>query len=508
METALSGFALAFDPLSIFVVVIGVISGIMIGALPGLTATMGVTLLLPFTLTLELPPQASIAMLIGIYVGAIYGGSIAAILIATPGTPAAAATVLDGFPLTQRGEAGRALVLATSASVCGGMISALTLTFLSPYLSRLAIKFDDYEYFALAVFGLSMIVTVSGKDVIKGIISGVFGLLIATVGVDPTAGVPRFWFGHVALLDGLGFIPILIGLFAFSQVFVEVSEVVKKTFTIPKVVFSFPSLRETLGNWFVYIRSGFIGTFIGSLPGAGCDIAAFVSYNEAKRVAKKTDRFGDGEPKGIIAAEGANNGATGGAMIPMLTLGVPGDAVTAVMLSALTIQGLQPGPALFREHPETVYPIFACMIIANITLAISGLISARFLSKLITLDKRIMLPIICVLSVVGAYAIKSSLFDVAVAIVMGGVGFGMRRWGFPASPIVLALILGPMAESSLGRVMLKPDFAFINFFYRKISFVLLLLALLTVGTGITKRLLEKRKEFSQNDEDQSAFSSE
>ncbi len=487
MENILSHFALALDPLPLLMVTVGVVAGIMIGSLPGLTATMGVTLLLPLTMGLELTAQASIAMLIGIYIGAIYGGSIAAILICTPGTPAAAATVLDGYPLTRKGEAGRALTLATTASFSGGIISALTLTFFSPLISRIAIRFDGYEYFALAVFGLSMIVTISGKDVLKGILSGFIGLIIASVGVDPTAGIPRFWFGQVELIDGIGFIPVLIGLFAFAQVFEEVAQVVKEKVVLPKLQFSFPSIKELARYWFVYLRSGLIGTFTGSLPGAGCDIAAFVSYNEAKRNARPGDRFGEGEPKGIIAAEAANNGATGGAMIPMLTLGVPGDAVTAVMLSALTVQGLQPGPKLFREHPETVYPIFACMIIANIVMVTVGLFSARYISRLIRLDKCLMLPIIAVLSVVGAYAIKNSLFDVWVAVVMGFVGFGMKRWAIPASPIVLAMILGPMAEHNLAQMMLKPDFHFTNFLTRPISVILLGFGIFTVAYGLIRR---------------------
>ena len=483
MESFFTYFLSAFDLTTLTIVLFGVSLGILFGALPGLTATMGVTLLLPLTLGLNLGPQASMAMLVGVYVGAIYGGSVAAILICTPGTPAAAATVLDGFPMTRRGEAGRAISLATLASFCGGMISALTLTFLSPQLSRFALKFSYPEYFALAVFGLSTIVTISGRDVVKGVLAGLFGLLLTTVGIDPIAGVPRFTYGRPELLDGLGFIPVLIGLFAFAQVFSEISTSIQNRLSLSRLRFSFPSLKELIRYRFTFLRSGLIGTFIGSLPGAGCDIAAFVSYNEAKRIDKHPERFGQGEPRGIIAAEAANNGATGGAMIPMLTLGVPGDAVTAVMLNALTIQGLQPGPQLFQNHPDTVYPLFATLMIANVMMASVGLLSAPLLSRLILVDKRILLPVICVLSTIGAYAIRFSFFDVWVAVGMGAVGFGMKRWGFPASPVVLALILGPMAESNLRNTMLLPGANALTFFTRPISATLLLLAIGTVVFG-------------------------
>ncbi len=483
MEYIVLGFSIALQPLILGIIIMGVVLGVLIGVLPGLTATMGVTLLLPLTLQLDIGPEASMAMLIGIYVGAIYGGSIAAILISTPGTPAAAATVLDGFPMTQRGEAGRAIIIATCASFCGGVLSVIILTFFSPILSRFALRFSSPEYFALAVFGLSTIASISGKDILKGIMAGLFGLLIATVGADPILGVPRFCFGRPDLYEGIGFIPTLIGLFAFSQVFHEISRMAQERMQIPRLKFSFPRMKEFIQNWFTFIRSGLIGTFIGSLPGAGCDIAAFVSYNEAKRISKNPERFGQGAVEGVIAAEAANNGATGGAMIPMLTLGVPGDAVTAVMLGALVTQGLQPGPLLFRDSPHIVYPIFASMLLANVVMFLFGLSSARVISRAILVDKRFLLPVIGALSVIGAYALRFSLFDVWTAVVMGAIGYGMKRWDFPASPVVLAMILGPMAESNLRRTLLLPEASIATFFTRPISAVLLTLALVTLLFG-------------------------
>lgn len=486
MESLFANLASAFDPYLLWILFVGAVSGILIGSLPGLTATMGVTLLMPFTLGMGLSPQGSMAMLIGIYVGAIYGGSITAILIATPGTPASAATLLDGYPMSQRGEGGKAIITTTLASFVGGVIGTLILVFLSPQLSRFGLQFSSPEYFALAVFGLSMIVSISGADVIKGVIAGLFGLLLASIGLDPINGTPRFCFGVVELYEGIGFIPVLIGLYAFAQVFEDIADTVKEKAQVTQLNMSVPKLGEMLKHWGCYLRSSLLGTTIGALPGAGCDIAAFVGYNEAKRFSKTPDQFGKGNPEGIIAPEAAKSGATAGAMIPMLTLGVPGDAVTAVMLNGLVIQGLQPGPLLFRDHLDVVYPIFAFIFFAYLITCAVGLASTRWIARIVLLDKSLLLPIICVLSVIGAYAIRFSAFDVYVAVAMGGVGFFMRRYGFPASPIVLALILGPMAESNLRRALMLPEASAAMFFTRPISCVLLVIAIASLVWGLLR----------------------
>ncbi len=486
MENLAHFFAPAFDWFNLAILMTGVLSGILIGALPGLTATMGVTLLMPFTLGMGLSPQGSMAMLIGIYVGAIYGGSITAILIATPGTPASAATLLDGYPMSQRGEGGKAIVLATIASFIGGMIGIVLLVFLSPQISSFGLRFSSPEYFALAVFGLSMIIGISGGDVIKGLLSGLFGLMLASVGLDPINGTPRFCFGMVELYEGVGFIPVLIGLFAFAQVFADIAEKTKSV-SIAQLNLTFPSLRELLRYWISFIRSGLLGTSIGALPGAGCDIAAFVGYNEAKRFSRDPESFGKGNPDGVISPEASKSGATAGALIPMMTLGVPGDAVTAVMLNGLIIQGLQPGPLLFRDHLDVVYPIFFFIFFAYFITCAAGLLSTRFLARIVLIDKSVLLPLICVLSVMGAYAIRFSAFDVFVALGMGVVGYGMRVWGFPAAPIVLAMILGPMAESNLRQALLLPNAGPALFFLRPISGVLLAISLGTIIYGLLRQ---------------------
>ncbi len=486
MEAILEGFATSLQPALLLWVVVGVLLGIVAGALPGLTATMGVTLLLPFTLGADMSARESMAMLIGIYVGAIYGGSISAVLICTPGTPAAAATVLDGFPMTQRGEAGRALGLTTLASGCGGIFSAIVLIIASPIISRFAERFGPPQYFALAIFGLSMIASISGRSVLKGALAGVFGILLACVGLDPIDGMPRLTFSSDELAAGVGFIPALIGLFAFAQVFTEIAEGGQAERTRPPIRNILITIREIGHHWFVVLRSAIIGVFTGSLPGAGGDIAAFISYNEARRASKNREQFGNGAPEGLIAAETANNASTGGAMIPMLTLGVPGDAVTAVMLGALTMHGLQPGPMLFRDHMDEIYPIFTSVLVANVVMIIAGLLSVRYMARVVSMDRKTLVPIIAVLSVVGAFSMRYSLFDVAVAIAMGVVGYGMKRYAFPASPIVLALILGPMAEQNLRRTLGLPDWGLTTASGIAICAVLLGLALVAIVMGIRR----------------------
>lgn len=447
----LSSYAAVFSPGVLFIICVGITAGIVIGSLPGLTATMGVALLVP--LTFGRPPLESLSMLIGIYCGAMYGGSISAILIRTPGTPAAAATVLEGYPMARRGEAGRAMSMALFASFFGGVCGALIMTFASPIVSGFALEFGPVEYFALAIFGLSVIVSISGRSLIKGMMSAFFGLLIASIGFDPISGFPRFTFGVMEMMEGPPFIPTLIGLFAVSEVFNEV----QKTGRVQQLKANmdrFLPTWEDIRHCFRHLcRSSVIGTFIGSIPGAGGDIAAFVSYGQAKRTAKHPERFGHGEIEGLAASESANNACSGGAMIPLLSLGVPGDAVTAVLLGAFIIQGLQPGPMLYKEHIDIVYQIFASMMLAQFVMLFIGMAGIRLFAKVILVDRAILTPAIFVLSMVGAFAMRSNIFDVYTTLAFGILGYVMMRYDYPLSPILLALILGPMAEANLRRAM-------------------------------------------------------
>lgn len=469
----------------------GVIGGIITGALPGLTATMGVALLVPFTFGMEV--EQGVVMLLGIFCGAMYGGSISAILIRTPGTPSAAATLLDGYPLAQKGEAGRALSMSIFSSFCGGMISFLIMVVLSPQISKFALNFSAPEYFALAVFGLSIIVSVSGNSVLKGIIAGIFGLLICTIGLDPVSGFPRFTFGQISLFEGPPFIPTLIGLFAFAEVFRGVENIVSQAKVEAKITRLLPSKDDIKRCWKTIIKSGIMGSFIGSIPGAGGDIAAFVSYSEAKRASKNPENFGKGEIQGVAAAEAGNNGCTGGAMIPLLSLGVPGDAVTAIVLGAFIMHGIQPGPLLYRDHIEVVYSIFAGLMVANIVMLICGLLGIRIFARIISVNRNILLPVIFVLAIVGSYSMRNSLFDVWFALIFGIIGYFMQRYDFPASPILLALILGPMAESNLRRALIVSGGDFSVFVTRPISVILLTLAVLSIITSIIRQNKLKKK---------------
>lgn len=487
------------NPTSLLFIIIGITTGIIVGCLPGLTATMGCALLIPFTFSL--PPIQGLLMLMGIFTGGIYGGSISGILIRTPGTPAAAATLLDGFPLSLKGEAGKAIGISTIASFIGGIIGAFTMALLAPQIALFGLRFGPPEFFSLAIFGLSMIVLISGESLIKGAIAALFGLLLTTIGFDPLSGIPRFTFGSDNLLGGITFIPALIGLFGFAQVFrnIEKMEIVPQMKS--KVGKILPKTKEIIRLIPTMIKSGGIGTFTGSVPGLGCDIAAFVAYGEAKRASKKPEEFGKGSYEGVAAPESANNGATSGAMIPMLTLGIPGDAVTAVLLGALTIHGFQPGPLLFRDHMDLVYPIFAGMILCQVVLLIVGLSGARLFAKLINIDMRVLTPIIFLLCIVGSYSMRFSFFDVGLALVIGVLAYFMGKAKFPVSPILLALILGPMAEQNMRRSLMLSHDDLSIFFTRPISAGFLLLAVFMAIASYRKiqklREIERRVAVSE-----------
>lgn len=479
LEHLMNGLLTAFS-FSVFpVLVFGVLGGIILGALPGLTATMGVAILLPFTFGME--PTAALVMLIGVYIGGIYGGSIAAILLKTPGTPASAATVLDGHTLAARGEAARALSISAVASFVGGLISTVILIAVAPLLADFALRFNAPEYFALALFGLTIIASVSSKNIAKGLLAGTIGLLVSTIGLDPISSVPRFTFDVMDLYSGINVIPVLIGLFALSEALNQLERIIKDKQEKP-VKFSHKLLSKADLKTMMptAIKSGLMGTTIGSVPGAGADISAFVCYNEAKRSAKNPEEFGKGSVHGLAAAEAGNNGVTGGSLVPLLTLGVPGDAVAAVLLGALIVQGLTPGPLLFAQNPEVVYGVFSSMLVANIVMLIIGLVGIRYFCRIIEVPKILMIPIIVFLSIIGAYAINNSMFDVGIAIGFGVLGFVLGKLEIPSSPILLAIILGPMAETNLRKSLLMYEGSWSFLYERPIALAFILLAAFSV----------------------------
>ncbi|AEE92222.1 conserved membrane protein of unknown function [Tepidanaerobacter acetatoxydans Re1] len=490
-ELLLAGLKIALTPRMFFLLILGVSGGIAIGALPGLTATMGVAILLPLTFGME--ATAALVMLVGIYIGAIYGGSISAILLKTPGTPAAAATVFDGHTMAQKGEAAKALSMATIASFVGGLVSTILLITISPILANFALRFSAPEYFALAVFGLSIIASISGDNPIKGLLSGMFGLFICTVGMDPVTSFPRFTFGKIELLNGFSVIPILIGLFAVSEALVQMESIFEKDITIQKFKSGIVSIKEIIRVLPVMLKSAVMGTFIGAIPGAGADIAAFVSYNEARRSSKNPEKFGTGILEGIAAPEAGNNGVTGGALVPLLTLGVPGDAVTSILLGALIIQGLQPGPMLFTENADIVYGLFSSMLVGNIIMLILGLTGIRLFSKVVEIPKKIIIPVILSLSIVGSFSINNSIFDVYVMLLFGIIGYFMQKAQMPTSPIILAVILGPMAESNLRKSLLLYQGSIKFLYTRPITAIFLLLSIFSIVSSYMKVENNKQK---------------
>ena len=480
---------LAANPMALLLSLVGVALGIVIGALPGLTATMGVAILLPFTFGMD--PVSGLLMISGVFFGGVYGGSVTAILLKIPGTPAAAATAMDGFELTKKGMAGVALGTATLSSFLGGMASILVLIFLAPVLAGFALEFSASESFALAVFGLSIIASISGKSVVKGLIAGFLGLLIATVGMDPMGGFPRFTGGYTELFN-VPFIPVMIGLFAAAEAFKSMEDPKVRlgmAAALGRIVPPWATYKSLLG---VVSRSSILGIVIGIIPGAGSDIAAYVAYNEARRFSKTPENYGKGELGGVAACEAGANGCTGGALLTMLTLGIPGDAVTAVMLGALTLQGLQPGPLLFKEHAELVFTLFAGMLFCYVAMLVIGLGSLRFMGRILQMPKSVLTPVILLLCIVGTYAINNSLFDIGIMLAAGVAGYFMQKWDFPASPVVLALIMGPMAEANFRRALSLSGGSYDFLYSRPITAVLLTVAILTMLLPLVKRWRAER----------------
>ncbi|MBV1820013.1 tripartite tricarboxylate transporter permease [Clostridium cochlearium] len=493
MSEVLLGFGNALAPVNLIASILSIAVGIMVGALPGLSAAMGVALLIP--ITFGMPKDTALISLVGVYCGAIFGGSITAILIRTPGTPAAAATAIEGYELTKQGKAGKALATATIASFIGGILSSISLYLFSPILAKLALKFGPIEYFWLSIFGLTIIAGVSSKSMIKGLLSGAFGLLLSTIGMDPMMGRPRFTFGSASLLSGVPFTAALIGLFSMSQVLILAESKIKEMGDMKKVddkvMLNKKEMKQIIPTC---IRSWIIGNIVGILPGAGASIASFMGYNEAKRFSKNKDLFGKGSIEGVAGSESANNAVTGGSLIPMLTLGIPGESVTAVMLGGLLIQGLQPGPDLFTTNARITYTLFAGFVIVNIIMLVEGLFGCKLFANIAKVSDRILIPIIFSLSVVGSYAINNSVEDVLIMFVFGIIGYFVVKFEMNPAAIVLALILGPIGETGLRRTLIMNHGDLTTLFSSGISWVLIGLSLFSLFSPIIMEKLQKRGE--------------
>ncbi len=492
MQDIIIGFINAISPLNLLAAFFSVAAGIVVGGLPGLSAAMGVALLIPMTFTM--PAETGLIALAGVYCGAIFGGSISAILIHTPGTPAAAATAIDGYQMTLKGKAGKALGTAVTSSFGGAMISAIALYFFSPLLAKLALKFGPAEYFWLSIFGLTIIAGVSTKSLVKGLLSGAIGLMISTIGLDPMMGRPRFTMDIVNLISGVPFTATLIGLFSMSQVLMLAEKYLKGKKEIhefdDKVMLTPKELKQLSP---IVLRSGVLGSIIGILPGAGATIAAFVGYNEARRFSKDKDAFGKGSIEGVCGAEAANNAVTGGSLIPTLTLGIPGNSVTAVLLGGLLIKGLQPGPDLFTLHAETTYTFFAGFVIVNCFMLLLGLFGSKYFARISLVKDEYLIPVIFALSVIGSYAISNQVFDVWVMFFFGLVGYMFKKFGLNPAAVVLALILGPIGETGLKRALILSGGDYSALFASPLSIMLVAFSLLSILSPFIMQLISKRK---------------
>ena len=491
LKLMLAGFGSALSLTNLLAMIGGTALGIVIGCLPGLSAAMGVALMLPLTFTMA--ADTGLIVLGAIYCGAIFGGSISAILIHTPGTPASAATAIEGYQMTLKGQAGKALATACWSSFWGGLLSCISLYFFAPLLAQLALKFMSAEKFWLGIFGLTIIAGVSSKSLLKGLISGALGLLLSTIGLDPIDGTKRFMFGQAFLAEGINTTCALIGLFSMSQVFILAEKKIKERARATEFQDKLALTRdEKKMLWPTVIRSWIIGNVIGILPGAGASIACFMGYNNARQFSKHKEDFGHGAIEGVCGSEAANNAVTGGSLIPMLTLGIPGESVTAVLMGGLIIQGLAPGPELFTQHAAMTYTFFAGFVLVQFIMLALGMLGCRFFAKISRLSDAILIPCVTVLCVVGSFAIHKNFADVVVMLIFGFIGYFMRKFDLNTAAVVLALILGPISEKGL-RGALRVSGGDIGILFKSpVSWVLIVLSVVGIFSPMLMDRFEKK----------------
>ena len=477
---------------NLFASAIGVAFGLFIGSTPGLTISLGMVLLLP--ITFNLPAVTAVCLLLGLYAAGMTGGSLSAILLNIPGTPSASATAIDGHEMAKKGRAGEALGTAVISSFFGGIFGLACLASISPLIAKVALKFGAPELFALVLLGLTLICSFGQQSVIKGLMSGILGLIIMTVGLDPMMGTPRFTFGVIDLQAGVSFLPAMIGLFAIPQILVGIAGNVQ---VIPAYKSKISGVLPKIHDLFKLIKSmligATIGTGIGAIPGAGGPIAVFLSYDYAKRTSKKSDQFGKGEPEGVAAPEAANNAVAGGALIPMLTLGIPGDPITAILLAALMIQGLIPGPLLFQTSPQFVYSVFWAFLVANIMNLCLTMSTIKLWVGILKVPERVLLPIIATLCVVGTYALQTSFFDTGIMFVFGIIGYLMKKYGFPVVPMLLAIILGPNLEEHLRMSLIISSGDPMIFITHPICLTFIIIAFFSFISPLIMPVLRRKK---------------
>ncbi len=471
-------FTLATEPISLAVLFGSVVMGIMFGAMPGLTSTLGVALLTALTYNMD----TSIAMvcLLAIYVGGTYGGSYASILINIPGTAAAAATAMDGYPLACKGEGGRAIGLTTTSSAIGTIVSMLFVVSISPLISKFALQFTSFEFFLLAFFGILISGTLTSPDlVIKGWIAGFLGLFLACIGRDQLQFYPRFTYGIPDLESGIEVVPVLIGAFGIPQIIGVLKDKfqIGKTQKLQRII---PEIGTVIRNIPAIIRSALIGVGIGAVPGIGEDIAGWVSYGTAKNTSKHPETFGKGELKGVIASETANNACVGGAMIPLLNLGIPGSPPAAMLLGALMLHGVTPGPMITFEHPNFILEVAAILLLASMAMWVAGMVLAKQVVKVLKIPTQIFMPIIGILCVIGSYSLGLNIFNLYLMIPVGIICFFLTEMGYPIAPLVIGVILGPMADENLRRALMVSQGSFAPIFQRPVSLILFLIIVWTI----------------------------
>ena len=480
-DALLTGLTGVTSPINLLLVAGGTAIGIFVGAMPGLSATMAIALLLP--LTFPLPAASGLSMLASLYMGAMYGGSISAILLRVPGTPAAAATVLDGYPMARNGQAGKALGVSLIASFVGGLLSSIALLTVAPLLGKIALEFGPVELFAVAVLGLTIIASLSRGSTILGLLSGVLGTLFAMVGMDNITGVPRFTFGNINLFSGISFVVALIGLFSIPQAIrlIERKEDTERKLVVNRITDKMlPTWKEFKPLIVTIVRSSFIGIVVGIIPGTGGDTACWFGYNEAKRFSKDKEKFGTGIPEGVAAAEAANNAVVGGALIPTISLGIPGSSSTAVLMGGLMGQGIMPGPSLMTEYADVTYTLIWAVFLSNFAMLFLGLLLTRMAISVTRVKDKIMAPLIIVLCVIGSFSINNNIFDVIMMFAFGILGYIMDKLKIPTAPMVVGLILGDMVNITLHQSLLISHGSWAIFAKNPVSATLLVIAFLSL----------------------------
>ena len=487
---------------SIIALIAGTVGGMVIGALPGFSAAMGVSLLIP--ITYGMGPVAALSMLVAMYTSAIYGGSITAILCHTPGTPASAATAIDGFQLTKQGRGMEAMGVATLGSAVGGTVSAIAMLLIAPALGAFSLKFSVLEYFLLSVFGLTVIASLAGDSVIKGLFSGILGLALGCVGLDAISGFPRMTLGVIQLEDGINFVPALIGLFSISQVMSLAWDVYhgKKGSVIEdednlRTSLALPPFKETKTLFPTMARCSIVGTIVGIVPAAGAGVSSWICYSMGKKFSKHPEKFGHGALEGVASCETGNNAATGGALIPLITLGLPGSSVAAILLGGMMIHGLTPGAAMFTKHANTTYAIMIGFLIANILMGIVGLFAARYIAHVSAVPMGYLGPVITALCFLGTFAIRNNLFDVGVMVVFGLLGFLLKRCGFAAPPMILGMVLSDICENNWRRAVILANAkgGMLSYFLsRPISIVLALLIVVSLFSPMMMSYVDKKSK--------------